>query len=90
MLRSLSQRAGTTIRAAQATHSSRNFGVMAAAASSHSGATVRSCKTPARFTVCLSFKPSLTICMAAGEKGLTKIKVKNSIIDLDGDEMTRY
>ena len=28
--------------------------------------------------------------LGVGDKGFTKIKVKNSIIDLDGDEMTRY
>lgn len=33
---------------------------------------------------------TLATCWAAGEKGFTKIKVKNSIVDLDGDEMTRY
>ena len=26
----------------------------------------------------------------AGDKEFTKIKVKNAIVDLDGDEMTRY
>lgn len=28
--------------------------------------------------------------LGIGEKGFTRIKVKNSIVDLDGDEMTRY
>lgn len=44
MLRSLSQRAGTSFRAAQGTHSNRNYSAMAAAASSHPGTQVGCCR----------------------------------------------
>lgn len=83
MLRSLSQRAGTSFRAAHGTHSNRTYGAMAAAAFSHPGTQVICCRAGAH---------SLTIgnLLGIGEKGFTKIKVKNSIVDLDGDEMTRY
>lgn len=60
MLRSLSQRASTSLRASHAAQTSRFYSGMAAAASAQ-----------------------------PGEKSFTKIKVKNAIVDLDGDEMTR-
>ncbi len=47
------------------------------------------CVTPLLADTCVHPADTSSACQP-GEKSFTKIKVKNAIVDLDGDEMTRY
>ena len=47
------------------------------------------CVTPLLADTCVHPADTSSACQP-GEKSFTKIKVKNAIVDLDGDEMTSY
>lgn len=47
------------------------------------------CVTPVLVVTCVH-PADTSSAFQPGEKSFTKIKVKNAIVDLDGDEMTRY